>query len=65
MKRRRRKKHLLNLMFSFWVTLTGVLLLGMSAFFIYHAVMGDSRGPDNAQEEPALENLASQEDGTG
>ncbi len=65
MKRRRRKKHLLNMVFSFWVTLIGVLLAGMSAFFIYHAVTGGGRGPDKPQEEPAAETLVSQKGGTG
>lgn len=58
MKRRRRKKHLVNIMFSFWVTLTVVLLMGMTAFLVYHTMAGEE---GKAEEELAGEDRGSPE----
>ncbi len=58
MKKRRRKKHVMNLVFVFWTTFIGVFLVGMTALLIYYTtVERDAAGslPEKtAAEKPVL-----------
>lgn len=58
MKKRRRKKHVMNLVFVFWTTFIGVFLVGMTALLIYHTAAGKGDEAGNPPEEAAGENPA-------
>ena len=58
MKKRRRKKHVVNLVFVFWTTFIGVFLVGMTALLIYHTAAGKRDEAGNPPEEAAGENPA-------
>lgn len=50
MKRRRRKKHLVNIVFIFWTTLIGVILMGLTALLLYHAALGRENAAESLAE---------------
>lgn len=53
-KNRRKRKHFLNVLFTFWITLAGVLALGTAAVMIYNAIAGEEKevnvSPDSITE---------------
>lgn len=50
MKKRKRKKHLLNMVIIFWTTLLGVVLVGSVVFLIYYAKSGEGQETASLQE---------------
>lgn len=50
MKRRKRKKHIVNTVFAFWATLLLVLLTGMTALLIYYTKAGEEKETVSLQE---------------
>lgn len=45
-KGRRRKKHFLNIMLTFWITFVGVIAVGMGGILVYNAVVGEESAVD-------------------